>query len=312
MFKGVTFALAACFIWGLIFVVPLFLDGFSSIEIALGRYLFYGMISSSILLQAKLKGIGRYHYLIWIKAFYFSLICTFVYYTSLILALRYACPAICALIIGISPITIAYYGNWKQKENQCRKLIFPSFLILLGLIIINAPYLFANESSNYLLGLIFSLLSLLSWSWYVVANAQFLKNNLQIASSDWSTLIGVATLFWVGICTLFISLFFSEGIEIDKFTFANPGFLRFLVGCAILGILCSWIGAFLWNRASLYLPVSLAGQLTVFETIFGLIFIYAVNQSIPNLSECLGMILMIGAIIYGVRNTSEAKMEHAI
>ena len=116
MFLGVAFALCACFIWGLIFVVPQFMEGFSSIEIALGRYLLYGIISLLIFCKSKVQGSCHYSRPIWIKAIYFSLILTIVYYTFVVLSLRYSTPAICVLVLGLSPITIAFYGNWKQRE----------------------------------------------------------------------------------------------------------------------------------------------------------------------------------------------------
>ena len=59
--------------------------------------------------------------------------------------------------------------------------------------------------------------------------------------------------------------------------------MSFLIGCATLGLLCSWVGASLWNKASVFLPVSLAGQLMIFETIFGVLFVYMLNQQMPSL-----------------------------
>lgn len=307
MFKGISFALGACFIWGLIFVVPQFMVGFSSIEVALGRYLFYGIISSLIFFKAKLQHRCQYPKSIWIKALYFSLI-TIGYYTFVVLALRYSTPAICALILGISPITIAFYGNWKQRETTFKSLILPSILILIGLIIINAPHLIKNTSlTSYILGLIYALLALGSWSWYVVANSRFLKKYPEVSSSDWSTLIGFTTLFWVILLGLFLSLFIEGQLELHKYVSLNTELFNFLIGSAILGLLCSWVGAFLWNRASLYLPVSLAGQLTVFETIFGVIFVFSIDKHIPTAFEWVGMLFLLGGVIYGIRQFTQKK-----
>jgi len=70
MVQGILFALGACLIWGLIFIVPQFMTGFSSIEVALGRYLFYAIISSLFFLKAFAQGKCRYSQSIWIKALY--------------------------------------------------------------------------------------------------------------------------------------------------------------------------------------------------------------------------------------------------
>ncbi len=308
MVKGIAFALGACFIWGLIFVVPQYMEGFSSIEVALGRYLVYGLISALIFFKAKLHGQCRYSRAIWIKASYFSLATTIVYYTFAVLGMRYSTPAICALILGVSPVTIAFYGNWKQKETTYKSLIIPSILLLIGLVVINVPHLEDTSSpTTYLLGLLFSLVALASWSWYVVANARFLKHHPEVHSSDWSTMIGVATLFWVILLGLGLCLFFEEFLNIDRYFIFDDELVRFIVGSVILGILCSWVGAFLWNKASFYLPVSLAGQLTIFETIFGVLFVYLLAHTMPPLLECIGIVILLIAIIYGIRQFAQRK-----
>ena len=326
MLKGINFALAACFVWGLIFVVPQFMDGFSAIEVALARYLFYGLISAAIFLKTTLQGRGRYPRKIWIQALYFSFASTIFYYTCVVLSLRYATPAICALVLGISPITIALYGNYKERECSFKSLLLPSILILVGLMIINAPYLYPNNlknwdlginatsSSTHVLGIVFSFLALLSWSWYAVANSKFFKVNPQISCHAWSTLVGVATLFWVAFFALVLGLFFTDLVDISKctsFSLDNTELLKFLIGGAILGILCSWVGASLWNSASIYLPVSLAGQLTIFETIFGLVFVYLLKQEIPPLFECVGIVFLFFAIFLGIRSTTKMAVQHS-
>lgn len=306
MYNGIAFALGACFIWALVFVVPQFIEGFSSIEFALGCYLFFGLVSSCILLKRRLQGACRYSLSIWTKALYFSLMSTIVYYTSVVFALRYSSPAICALILGISPITIAFYGNWKQKECSFKTLVLPSILILVGLVLINAPHFSASESPvSYTIGLLWTLVALIAWSWFVVANSEFLKDNPEIASSDWATLIGVATLFWAAACSIILWVFFEGQLHLYKYVTPGPELTRFIIGSAIIGLLCSWLGAFLWNRATYYLPVSLAGQLTIFETIFGVLFVYVIDQHVPPQIEFFGIALLLSAIVYGIRSTSQ-------
>lgn len=308
MMNGILFALGSCFCWGWVFVIPQFMTGFTSIEIALGRYFVYGILSCCIFCQLKFRGRHKYSYSIWIKAFYFSLISTVGCYTFLVLCLRYASPVICTLVFGASPITIAFYGNWKERETSFRSLIIPSVLILIGLVIVNISHLEKSLSpSSFVLGLVCGFLALCGWSWYVVANSQFLKRHSEVRSGDWSTLIGVATLFWVAIFALFLGLFFDDYFHIEKYLTFSSELKQFLVGCTILGLLCSWVGVFLWNRAALYLPVSLAGQLTIFETIFGVCFVYMLKQSMPSFMESIGIFLFLLAIGYGIKQFSKRK-----
>lgn len=311
MFKGIAFALSACFIWGLIFIIPHFMGSFSSVEIALGRYWFYGAISLLLLFKARLQGYCSYPLAVWIKALYLSFLSG--YYLWVVLAIRYSSPEICALVLGTSPISIALYGNWKQKEGNFKLLILPSLLILLGLIMINAPHIIMTSSPlEYTIGLICSFISLASWTLYVVLNSRFLKNNPQIRSNDWATVQGVATLFWVILGGLSYSAFLQDTLDMHKYFVWNNDTMSFLIGCATLGLLCSWVGAALWNQASVYLPVSLAGQLMIFETIFGVIFVYMLNQQIPPLVECAGIVLLLGAVIYGIRMLGPQNPQPAV
>jgi drug/metabolite transporter (DMT)-like permease len=300
MFKGITLALIACFIWGLIFVVPQFMGSFNSAEIAVGRYCFFGALSLLLFFKQRLRGFCRYPLSVWINAFFLSFLAG--YYLWVVLAIRYASAEICALILGISPITIAFYGNWKQKEGNFKLLILPSILILVGLLMINIPRIaMTNSLLEYSIGLICAFLSLASWSIYVVLNCRYLKNNTHIRSDDWATIQGVTTLLWVAACGLGFSVFFWESLEIQKYFIWNTETISFYIGCGILGLLCSWVGATLWNKASVYLPVSLAGQLMIFETIFGIVFVYLLNLQLPSLLESFGIVLLLGAVIHGIR-----------
>lgn len=311
--KGTVFALAACFIWGLVFIVPLFMEGFTPIEIALGCYLTYGLLSFIIFLKVYILGGCRYPLAIWIKGIGFALVCTIGYYIFVILSIRYSTPAICTLILGISPITIAFYGNWKKKECRYRTLILPSLLILFGLVVINVPNIMQSTSpSTYFLGLFCGVWALIAWSWYVVANAAFLKNNPDVDSGDWSTLVGVGTLFWVFLLGIITVIFFEDHLDFNRYFTPDQQTINFFIGCTVLGLVCSWLGAFLWNKASLYLPVSLAGQLTIFETLFGISFVYMLEQRVPPKMEFLGISFILMAIVYGLRVSTQAVKEKMV
>lgn len=304
MFRGIAFALIACFIWGLIFIIPQFMNSYSSLEIALGRYLFYGCISLLILSKARLQGSCSYPLAVWIKAFGLSLLSG--YYLWVVLAMRFSSPEVCALVLGTSPITIALYGNWKEKEVSFKQLFWPCILILLGLAMVNAPRIMMSSSTReYTLGLIFSLISLISWSAYVVLNARFLKHNPAIQANDWATMQGVTTLVWVIAGGCACSLILWDQVEMHKYFTWSQEVIQFLAGCAALGLLCSWVGATLWNKASVHLPVSLAGQLMIFETIFGIVFVCLLDQKLPPLIEWSGILLLLGSVIYSIRTLSK-------
>jgi drug/metabolite transporter (DMT)-like permease len=152
------------------------------------------------------------------------------------------------------------------------------------------------------------LISLAAWNWYVLSNAKFLKEHPEIPSSDWATLIGLTTLFWVALIVTF-SLLFVEASSVQKFFIFDHSLKKFLIGSCILGFGCSWVGAYLWNKGSQEIPITLAGQLTIFETVFGLIYVYAFHERFPNLWEWSGIIILL----YGTYFTLQTfKKSHLI
>ncbi len=301
MLIGILLALSACFMWGLIFVIPQLLVNFNPIELVLGRYFCFGLISLLFLLVQGLKKWHLFTWKIWLKAIFYALIVNILYYPALILGLRYSSASVIALILGISPITLSVYGNWQQKDCTFKQLIVPSCLIAMGLLlVINIPALKIETSHSigeYLFGLLCGVFSLTAWNWYVVANAKFLKQHPNFPSSDWATLIGVATLLWVIVLGgLFILL--QTSIEpLKKYLTWGDELKGFLLGILILGLVCSWLGSYLWNQATKCLPISLAGQLTIFETIFGLIFIYFIEQRLPVFMELSGIIVILSGVM---------------
>jgi drug/metabolite transporter (DMT)-like permease len=304
MLKGIFLVLGACFIWGLIFVVPKLMAGFSSFEVALGRYFFYGVISFAFMLFRGWQKWKQFSWNIWRLAILYALIVNILYYFSLVMALRCSSPSVIALLLGLSPITIAFYGNWRQKECSYRQLIIPSLLIVSGLICVNwgaFSTLSPSGTWEYIFGLCCGCFSLIAWNWYVVSNARFLKeHSTSLSSSDWCTLIGVATFAWVLLIGLII-LISSTPEYFVKYTLFDQPFFQFLLGGMILGLFCSWIGSYLWNIGSQALPISLAGQLTIFETIFGLIFVHLVEQHIPSLTELAGILTILAGVGLSMR-----------
>lgn len=231
----------------------------------------------------------------------YSLIITCGYYTCLVLALRYATPAITALIIGASPIVIAFYGNWRQKEVSFKSLIIPSILILVGLGCINIPQL-QNEGSaaKLLWGVFCAFLSMAGWSWFVVANARFLKKNRNVDSGHWNDMIGATSIFNVFLLGSVATFFFDVPLQFERLQVWDSVFGRYILGCSILGIMCSWVASAFWNKSSFLLPITLTGQLSIFETVFGILFFYLIEWKFPLGLECAGIALFLAATVIGI------------
>lgn len=315
MFKGILYALGACFLWGLIFVVPEFMQEFSTFEIALGRYFVFGLASSVLFMQIKARNRDRFSYplSIWIRAALFALSWTFGFYVFLIQALKYSSPFVCAIILGVCPLVISALGNRKERSCRTRQLIIPFAFIVLGLVLINLPRLSSSPSvSHFLLGILCCFVSLILWCWYVVANSRFLKEHKEVSSNDWATMQGVTTFGWALVFMTALLLTGSKQITLVKFAAWSPSLLAFIVGSSILGILCSWLGAYFWNKASVALPVSLAGQLTIFETVFVLIFSSILQQRLPLPFEWMGLFLVLIPSLYCMRLFQKPVPEQAL
>ena len=54
---------------------------------------------------------------------------------------------------------------------------------------------------------------------------------------------------------LCMSLYLGDLQALEKYWTWTPELQVFLIGSATLGLLCAWFGAYLWNQASVHLPV---------------------------------------------------------
>jgi len=316
MFKGLLFAIGACCAWGFIFVIPQYLGHYSAVEVVLGRYLPYGILSFFLFFRIGIKRIRHYTSRVWIIAFVFTFLSNIVYYLGLVAGLRFASPTLAVLIVGIAPIVIAFYANWRAREIATRDLAIPCIWIGLGLILVNATEIdwsFKTKSfGQYLIGLTGALVALLAWSWYAVHNARFLKRNSHIPASEWSTVMGIATLFWVFLIGGIFAIGMKSELNISKFLTLSSETFRYFMGTAILGVVCSWLGCFLWSQASIYLPVSLMGPLLIFETLFGLLFVFLFQKQFPSWIELSGVSFMIGGILMSVNAFRKKRLYESV
>jgi drug/metabolite transporter (DMT)-like permease len=314
MIKGILFTLLACFFWGFTFVIPALLTNFSSIEIALGRYFIFGIISVILFGLVSFRELIQYPIHFWLKALLFSLVGNIIYFASLVFAVKYSSPSITTLIVGIAPVTTAFYGNWKERECSFSKLVLPSILIALGLVIINVESLLQSETNllnpQYLFGLLCACVTLISFTWYTISNASFLKKNHTVGFFEWTTMMGVMT-FLLVILIIIPMIPFIESSHIEKYSVWTSEMQHFTFLIAILGIFCSWLSTFLWSSGCVLLPVSLGGQMSIFKTVFGLLFVYMYEQRFPSFLEFLGIFMIFIAIYSTINIFAKAKTNYA-
>ena len=300
MTSSILSILLACLCWGFVFVLPSIIEGFNPVEISLGRFFFYGLISLVWMLISKRELFSKSYLVEWGKASWFGLLSTVLCFSGMVFCVQLATPSISALIFALSPISIAVVGNLRKKEFPFLLLLVPSILILTGVVLANlSAFTYSGKPlATYLLGLFLGISGLLCWTWYAVSNSQFFQSKPKVSVYDFSLMMGASTFFIVCVCLFFLPLI---GGEISKFFTFTQELKTYLTCSFVLGSVSTWLAFVLWNVGVKKLPISIAGQLLVTEVVFGLMMIYFVENRLPHTSELFGIIFMLLGVILGCR-----------
>ncbi len=295
-------------IWGFAFLVPHLLSDVDPILITLGRYLCYGAVSVMILATwrgVSLAGMTRSD---WGMAFALAFTGNVGYYALLVTAVQLGGVPIAALVIGTLPVTVAVVGNIVQREFRFRILAPAITLILLGLVLLNGHALTRMgddvAATRTLWGLLAALGALVLWTWYGIRNAQYMKSRLHVDANAWSVAIGIAT---AGLSLAALPLILAAHAvvpAVNLAVLADRGLLLGLIaGSLFLGIVVSWLATVMWNRVARVLPIAMAGQLVVFETLSSLIYAFVADQRWPTLIETASAALILTGVVIGIRTT---------
>ncbi|MDR6626356.1 DMT family transporter [Caulobacter segnis] len=288
--------------WGGVFLAPKLLSDFTPLQATAGRYLAYGL-AAAVLLAPNWKAVmARMDGRDWRDLLLLSLLGNLIYYVGLAVAVQSAGVALASLVIGLLPVTITLVGAPSRKEGPgqgtpIRRLIAPLALIVAGGVCINLDAFAAAGragAGRTLVGLSGALLALAVWTAYAVWNARRLAATPKFNSHEWSLLTGVAT----GLLSLVIVVpAFAVGGE----THAASAWGLFWGVSFAVAIGASVIGNGLWNAASRLLPLSLSGQLIVFETVFALLYGFLHEGRWPRPLENAAIVLMLAGVLWSAR-----------
>jgi drug/metabolite transporter (DMT)-like permease len=313
---GILLGLGAGLLWGFVFVAPQLLPSFGSVEVALGRYFFYGVFSAGLLLALGLRRSSREDLQRtgkkgWLVALAFAFSGNVGYYLLLVLGIRFASAPVATLLVGTIPVTVALAGNLVEREFLWRRLAVPVALILPGLLAINLAGAGGGvrEGEGTFFGLLCTLGAVGLWTLYGVANARFLRTNPSISGSVWSTMVGAATLVLVALVVPLVVLLDPGAIEFRQLLSSDSRLAWFVAASAFLGVVVSWGGTLLWNGASARLPTSLAGQLIVSETVAGLLYVFVADARVPSVFELAGILAVVSGVLVGIRRTRTPSRE---
>ncbi len=292
---GIANGVAAGALWGVVFLAPAVLSQFGAVQLSAGRYLVYGLIAI-VLLAPRWKelrtriGAAEWKGLLWL-----SLAGNLVYFVLLSNAVQWAGGAATSLIVGLIPVVVTVVGVREKGAVPLRQLAPALALCVLGVALVGYEALQAEHAEGSvgrrLLGLVCAFGALFSWALYSIGNSRWLARRPDLSGHDWSLLTGVAT---GGLALLLVP---SAFVLPSSTAHASSDWVWFWVISAGVAVVASVVGNACWNRASQNLPLTLTGQMIVFETLFALLYGFAWQQRWPTLMELLAIACLVSGVL---------------
>jgi drug/metabolite transporter (DMT)-like permease len=306
MWQGVLCGLIAGAMWGMVFIVPELLPAFSPLELMVGRYTAYGAIAFGLMF-ARLPTLARRLERSDIGALLrHALTGNIIYYVLLALGVHMAGVAPTSLIIGMLPIAVTLMGHKDHGALPLRSLALPLLVAAAGIACINVDMFMQaraghTDMTRMALGLLCAAGALLCWSWYAIDNARYLKRNPHFSSAEWSALYGLSS----GVLALIIGVacfaVWHEDITGAQGVASGRDWTVFWITNTLLALGASVIGNHLWNVASRKVPVTLSGQLILFETLFALLYAFIYAHRLPRPWEIAAIVLLTAGVMWSVR-----------
>jgi drug/metabolite transporter (DMT)-like permease len=293
---GLGCGVAAGALWGVIFVAPKMLPQFSPLALSAARYVLYGVLSLMLAAPVWRTLWRKTTRRDWAALLLLSLPGNLLYYLCVAGGVQRAGVAPVSLIVGLLPVTVTLAGATERGSLPLRRLALPLLMAVAGVVCIylDAPALQADTGGGtYFIGLLMAAGALACWTVYAVCNARYLRRHPQFTSREWSVLTGVAT----GVLSLVLAVpaFLMPGMATASAQPASAWWMFWLVNAGVaLG--ASVLGNSLWNAASRKLPLTLSGQLIVFETVFALVYGFVFEARWPHGLEMIAALLLVGGV----------------
>ena len=295
---GMANGAAAGALWGIVFLFPAVLHGFTPLELCLGRYLAYGVISLCLLLPRLRETVRRLERRDWVTLIWLSLAGNLVYYLFVAIAVQAAGGAATSLIVGLVPLVIALIAARDAGSVPLHRLAPALALSLAGVALIayqaQAPASGSLPWPTRIGGLLCAVGALLSWSAYSIGNSRALGRRPDLSGHEWSLLTGAVT----GVLALFLA---PVAMAMQTDTHGASAWSTFWIASVGVAVLASVVGNACWNRASRALPLSLSGQMIVFETLFALLYSFVWQGRWPTVVECLAIVCLLAGVVLCTR-----------
>ncbi len=287
--RGVAYGAGAGALWGLVFLAPVLLPAFNGLDMAVGRYLAYGLISL-VLIRPRLRAIrGRLHRTDWLTLAGLALLGNTLYYVLLTTAVQTAGIALTTLIIGFLPVAVTVIGSRDHDAVPLVRLAPSLWLCAAGIACIGGQGVLglANTAKGWL-GMACAVGALASWTAFAVWNSRCLKRLDHISSDDWNLLTGLVT----GAQALLL----SPALLFDHTRHTAIAWSQLAALSIAVALVASIAGNALWNRMSRLLPLTLAGQMILFETVFALLYGFIWEHRFPTLLETAAFACVVAGV----------------
>ncbi len=319
MQRGVMYGMMAGALWGMVFLVPRLLPDFAPMALGAARCMMYGIVSLAALVPIARRVAAKLTRTDMLALLKLSLVGNLVYYVFLTAAVHRVGIGPTSLIVGVLPVTVTLAGRSDHGAVPLARLAWPLVLVMAGIACINvdvfatAPAATAGARTigDKLVGVCCAIGALASWTWFAVENARYLRRNDHFDGNEWSVLLGIATGFlgtalWTGLWLT------GKGAAAGTASLSGARWHTFWLLNVALAVGASWLGTGLWNAASKRLPLTLSGQMIVFETLFALLYAFAYDQRWPRPLEAAAIGLLLAGVVWSVRRHSDRTQQAAL
>jgi drug/metabolite transporter (DMT)-like permease len=286
---GIGAGIAAGAVWGLVFLAPKLTPGFTPLQLSAGRYLAYGLVAAALIAPSWRRVSARLTRGDWQALAWLAFCGNIVYYLFLATAVQQGGVAMASLVIGFLPVAVTLVGSRDRHAVPLRRLLPSLVLGIAGLLCISWESLSAAGPGS-LLGLTCAFGALVSWTIYAVANSRRLARLEAVSAHEWSLLVGLVT----GLEAVVLAV---PAFVTTQAAHAHADWMAFAGIVTTVAILCSIVGNGLWNVASRVLPLSLMGQMIVFETVFAALYGFLWEGRWPTAGEGVAMVLLLAGVV---------------
>lgn len=285
---GIAAGILAGALWGLVFLAPELTPGFTPTQLSAGRYIAYGV--AAVVLMAPSWGhlVVSLTWKEWRGLIWLSLTGNIIYYVFLAQAVQLGGVAMTSIVIGLLPVVVTLVGSRDTDAVPLRQLIPSLVLSTAGLICISWQTLSVQKDGS-LTGLLCAIGALVSWTVYAVSNSRWLARLQTVTPHEWSLLTGLVT----GALALLLAV---PAFYTSAPTHNAENWMYFTAVVSGVAIFCSIIGNGFWNFASRVLPLTLMGQMIVFETVFAAFYGFLWEQRWPTAAESAAMALLVAGV----------------